>query len=428
MAKRRVAILGSTGSIGTQAIDVIGRHRDRFELVALAAGKQTELLARQATQFGVAITASAADGAAGLYRVAVESEPDVVLAATDGFVSFDAVFAAVERGIDIAAANKELIVAAGELLIAAAARSGSKLLPVDSEHSAIFQCLVGEDVARVRTIILTASGGPFRTRTREQMEHATVEEALAHPTWRMGVKNTVDSATMMNKGLEVIEASRLFGLPGDRVQILVHPQSIAHGLIVFTDGSVKIQAAAPDMRIPIGYALAWPDRLTDSVVTTLSDEGSMCHGGGRGTEASSRLGRGSIPHHDTRTPHHDTRTPHRDTRADPLVAAGAHPEAAQLRYDFERPDPQRFPCLQLAYRALLVGGTMPAVLSAANEIAVGAFVDGSIRFGSIAKVIERVMEAAPAEELSLEGVRRADAAARAAARQLVAQLHQRIEV
>jgi 1-deoxy-D-xylulose-5-phosphate reductoisomerase len=330
---------------------------------------------------------SAQDGATGLHRVAVESEPDIVLAATDGFVSFDAVFAAVERGIDIAVANKELIVAAGELLIAASKRSGSKLLPVDSEHSAIFQCLVGEDPQRVRSIILTASGGPFWRTDGEQIQNATVDAALAHPTWRMGIKNTVDSASMMNKGLEVIEASRLFGMPGERVQILVHPQSIAHGMVLFTDGNVKIQAAAPDMRLPIGYALAYPDRLEHSPLD---------------------FARGpSIPQDDT---------------TDPLVAAGAHPEASALRYDFERPDPVRFPCVRLAYEALAAGGTMPAVLSAANEIAVAAFVGGEIRFGQIPAVIEKTMNGAPAEELSLDGVRRADRSARDRAREVVAQL------
>jgi 1-deoxy-D-xylulose-5-phosphate reductoisomerase len=380
LAKKKVAILGSTGSIGTQALDVIAHHRDRFDVVALAAGKQIEKLREQAAQFGAPIAVSAHDGAQGLHRVAAQSNADIVLTATDGFVSFDAVFAAVELGIDIAVANKELIVAAGELLIAAAQRSGSKLLPVDSEHSAIFQCLTGEDRAAVDRIILTASGGPFWRKNTDEMRDATVEAALAHPTWRMGIKNTVDSATMMNKGLEVIEASRLFGLPGERVQILVHPQSIAHGMVVFTDGSVKIQAAAPDMRLPIGYALAYPDRL----------EGSPVH--------------------------------------DPLVAAGAPPEAPALKYDFERPDLERFPCVRLAYEALAAGGTMPTVLSAANEIAVAAFVGGEIRFGQIPEVIESAMSAAGAEQLSLDGVRRADALARDRAREAVAALRTRIEV
>jgi 1-deoxy-D-xylulose-5-phosphate reductoisomerase len=380
LARKKVAILGSTGSIGTQALDVIARHPDRFDVVALAAGKQTEKLREQAERFDVGVVASAQDGQAGLLRVAVESNPDIVLAATDGFVSFDAVFAAVERGVDIAVANKELIVAAGELLIAAARRSGSKLLPVDSEHSAIFQCLVGEDARRVGLIILTASGGPFWRKSAQEIEDATVEAALAHPTWRMGIKNTVDSASMMNKGLEVIEASRLFGVPGERVQILVHPQSIAHAMVVFADGSVKMQAAAPDMRLPIGYALAYPDRLVDQ------------------------------------------RTD------DPLVAIGAHPEAAALRYEFERPDPQRFPCVRLAYEALAAGGTMPAVLSAANEIAVAAFVDGEIRFGQIPGIIETAMTQAQFEELSLDGVRRADRFARERARDAVAKLRSVQEV
>jgi 1-deoxy-D-xylulose-5-phosphate reductoisomerase len=372
-----VAILGSTGSIGTQALDVLSRHPDRFDVVALAAGKQVDKLREQAAQFGVAIAVSAEDGPDALRRVTLESEPDIVLAATDGFVAFDAVFAAVERGIDIALANKELVVAAGELLIPASKRSGSTLLPVDSEHSAIFQCLVGEDSQRVRSIILTASGGPFWRKSREEIAHATVDAALAHPTWRMGIKNTVDSASMMNKGLEVIEASRLFGVPGERVQILVHPQSIAHGMVLFTDGSLKIQAAAPDMRLPIGYALAYPDRLPSACQPELLEE-------------------------------------------DPLVAAGAHPEASALRYEFERPDPTRFPCVRLAYEALSAGGTMPAVLSAANEIAVAAFVKGDIRFGQIPTIIETTMSAGSVEELSLDGVRRADRSARERAREAVA--------
>jgi 1-deoxy-D-xylulose-5-phosphate reductoisomerase len=248
-SKKRVAILGSTGSIGRQALDVIARHPERFEVVALAAGRNVELLADQvrrfrprivsagdpdgATELSVRLDASGvrihgslfgkdrdvetiASGAAGLIAVACGSGAEIVLAATDGAVAFDAVFEAVRRGIDIAVANKELIVAAGELLVAEAARSGAKLLPVDSEHSAIFQCLQGAPRERVAAIILTASGGPFWERSREEMDAARVEDALAHPTWQMGVKNTIDSATMMNKGLEVIEASRLFGAPGER--------------------------------------------------------------------------------------------------------------------------------------------------------------------------------------------------------------------
>ncbi|MGB6521859.1 MAG: 1-deoxy-D-xylulose-5-phosphate reductoisomerase, partial [Candidatus Cybelea sp.] len=244
IGRKRVAILGSTGSIGTQALDVIAQHPQRFEVVGLAAGRNLELLTAQAARFGVEIATTAADGPEGLMRVAVESEPEVLLAATDGSVAFDAVFAAVQRGTDVAVANKELVVAAGELFVAAARTSGARLLPVDSEHSAIFQCLIGEERSRVAAIVLTASGGPFWRTSREVMQGANLEAALAHPTWRMGTKNTIDSATMMNKGLEVIEASRLFGFGGDRVLIVVHPQSIAHGFVVFTDGSVKSQLAA----------------------------------------------------------------------------------------------------------------------------------------------------------------------------------------
>jgi 1-deoxy-D-xylulose-5-phosphate reductoisomerase len=239
---------------------------------------------------------------------------------------------------------------------------------VDSEHSAIFQCLEGERRDRVRAIALTASGGPFWRKSKAEIDGAPLDAALAHPTWRMGVKNTVDSASMMNKGLEVIEASRLFGLSGDRIGILVHPQSIAHGAVFFTDGSVKMQAAAPDMRLPIGYALSYPDRLVDT-------QNDMA-------------------------------------QADPLVAIGAHPEQPALRYDFERPDAERFPCVRLAYEALERGGTMPAVLSAANEIAVQAFVKGEIRFGQVPQVIEEALARAKPRDLSLDGVREADRQAR----------------
>ena len=381
MAKR-VAILGSTGSIGTQALDVIARHPDRFTVVGLAAGKQIDKLRDQVERFDVPVSATADDGPSGLLRVAVESKPDVVLAATDGFVSFDAIFAAVSCGTDIAVANKELIVSAGGLLIAAASQTGARIVPVDSEHSAIFQCLIGEDRARVHSLVLTASGGPFWHKSKDEIENATIEAALAHPTWRMGVKNTVDSATMMNKGLEVIEASRLFGMPGDRIAILVHPQSIAHGMVIFTDGNVKIQAAPPDMRLPIGYALAFPDRLT-----------------GRSEERG----------------------------VDPLAAIGAHPEASSLRYEFERPDLERFPCVRLAYQALAAGGTLPAALSAANEIAARAFVEGEIRFGQIPSVIEQTLSMSKREDVTLDSVRRADKAGRENARQIVAAM-QRVKV
>ncbi len=372
-SRKRVAILGSTGSIGTQALDVIARHRDRFEVVALAAGRNVDLLREQSRRFGVATATSAVDGAAGLLRVAAESNADVVLAATVGSIAFEAIFTAVERGIDVAIANKELIVAAGELLMDRAAASGSQILPVDSEHSAIFQCLAGEDRSSVSAIVLTASGGPFWRRSREEIERAGVSAALAHPTWQMGTKNTIDSATMMNKGLEVIEASRLFDLPGDRVRIVVHPQSIAHGFVIFRDGSVKSQLAAPDMRLPIGYALSYPNRLPRES----------------------------------------------DDRGDVLASLGGRPSDGALEYRFERPDALRFPCISLAYEALARGGTMPATLSAANEVAVDAFVEGRIDFGRISDIIRGAMEAAHAQELTLETIKLADRRARESAGDMV---------
>jgi 1-deoxy-D-xylulose-5-phosphate reductoisomerase len=372
VTKRRVAILGSTGSIGRQALDVIARHPERFEVVGLAAGRNVELLAEQVAAFGPRTVADARDGGRGLEAVACESGAEIVLAATDGAVAFDAVFAAVDRGIDVAVANKELIVAAGELLVAHAARSGAHLLPVDSEHSAIFQCLQGAPRERVASLILTASGGPFWERSREQMESATLAEALAHPTWSMGMKNTIDSATLMNKGLEVIEASKWFGVPGERVHVVVHRTSVAHGFVVFTDGNVVGQLAAPDMRLPIGYALAYPDRLDD----------------GRPTD-------------------------------DPIAALGGKPGAALTALAFERPDLERFPCLRLAYQALARGGTAPAVLSAANEVAVAAFTAGEIRFGEIAVCIESVLDRVDNHNVGLDAVRGADRLARDEARAFV---------
>jgi len=369
--KKRVAILGSTGSIGRQALDVIGRHPDRFDVVGLAAGKNVELHAEQVARFAPRVTAIGTDGSAGLHAVACESGADIVLAATDGAVAFEAVFAAVDAGIDIAIANKELVVAAGELLFAHAARSGARLMPVDSEHSAIFQCLVGEPPERVAAIAVTASGGPFWTVSREEMANATVAQALRHPTWQMGVKNTIDSASLMNKGLEVIEASRFFGVPGERIGVLVHRTSLAHGFAIFTDGSVKAQIAPPDMRLPIGYALAYPDRLPERTVT------------------------------------------------DPFAALGAEATESSISMVFERPDLERFPCLRLAYEALARGGTAPAALSAANEIAVAAFVGGQIRFGSIAGCIAEALAAVQTSELTLDAVRVADRAAREAAAQAV---------
>ena len=387
--QRNVAILGSTGSIGTQTLDVIARHPDRFRVVALAAGTRIAQLAEQVKRFGPALVSCAAredvaalraavpqetlvaHGAHGLLAVAAESGADVVVAATDGAVSFDAVFAAVERGIRIAVANKELIVAAGELFIAAAKRSGAEIIPVDSEHSALFQCLVGEPHERIASLILTASGGPFWTWDQSAIANASVADALRHPTWQMGPKNTVDSASLMNKGLEVIEASRLFSVPAERIDVLVHRTSVAHGFVVFSDGNVKAQLAPPDMRLPIGYALAYPDRL-----------------------------------------------PGRD-RTGALEALGVPNPGTTATLAFERPDLERFPCLGLAYEALRRGGTVPAALSAANEIAVAAFVGGQIRFGAIPEIVRAAIEATPDEKLSLVSVGAADERARSLARAAV---------
>ncbi|GAC1567410.1 MAG: 1-deoxy-D-xylulose-5-phosphate reductoisomerase [Vulcanimicrobiaceae bacterium] len=386
--QKKIALLGSTGSIGTQTLDVVARHPDRFRVVALAAGARIPELVAQAKRFEPAIVSCADEldvaalraalpagtrvlaGAPGLLAVAAESAADVVVAATDGAVAFDAVFAAVERGIRIAVANKELIVAAGELFVAAARASGAVIVPIDSEHSAIFQCLVGEPADRIGSIVLTASGGPFWDWDAERIAGAALGDALRHPTWQMGTKNTVDSASLMNKGLEVIEASRLFAVPAEQIDVLVHRTSVAHGFVVFTDGNVKAQLAPPDMRLPIGYALAYPDRLPDRA---------------------------------------------RDSALAALGAAGR----ATATLAFEPPDLERFPCLGLAYAALRRGGTAPAVLSAANEIAVAAFVRGEIRFGDIPKVVRIALDGTPDEPLTLDAVRASDARARALTRAAV---------
>ena len=389
-ALKRVAILGSTGSIGTQALDVIAANPERFRVAALAAGRRVDELLTQARAFGPAIVSAAETGGAerlraglpglrvecgeaGLLACALESQADIVLAATDGAVAMEAVFAAVRAGIDVALANKEVIVSLGEALMAQAARSGARIIPVDSEHSAIFQCLEGEPAARLHSIVLTASGGPFWEHRREDLEAVTVDDALRHPTWQMGTKNTIDSATMMNKGLEVIEACRLFALPPERVRVLVHRQSVVHGLAIFSDGNVKAQVAVPDMRLPIGYALAYPQRLE----------------------------RSPLP-------------------LEPLALLGG---GGRVTLTFEEPDEHRFPCLGLAYRALRDGGTATAVLSAANEVAVRAFVDGAIGFTEIARLVGAVLDAHEAEGATLETVRRADAWARAFAEQAARALH-----
>ena len=353
---RKIAILGATGSVGTSTLDLVERNPDRFEVVAVTAATNSAALADIAVRTGakLAVVADetrlddlrgrlagsscrAAAGEDALIEAAV-GQAELVIAAIVGCAGLRPVMAAVEAGSTVALANKEALVTAGALMTGAAARSGATLLPVDSEHNAIFQCLAcgrKEDVAK---IVLTASGGPFRTASPEAMRTATPEEAVAHPNWSMGAKISVDSATMMNKGLELIEAHYLFGLPGERIDILIHPQSVVHSLVEYVDGSVLAQLGSPDMRIPIAYALAWPERIA--------------------------------------------------TPAQRLDLA------AIARLDFETPDLERFPALKLARQALAAGGAAPVVLNAANEAAVALFLAGAIGFTHIARLVEQALSEA----------------------------------
>jgi len=354
-----VAILGSTGSIGCNTLRVIeSLGSERFRVVALGAGQNVDVLADQVAKHlpelvsvdsetaAQALRASLFEndidlpriivGEAGLVEVATHPQADCVVSATVGAVGFVPTLRALEAGKRVALANKETLVMAGELMTQAARESGAELLPVDSEHNALHQCLRGEKQSEVRRIILTASGGPFRTKTKTQMRESTVSEALRHPTWNMGAKITIDSATLMNKGLEVIEAHWLFGFAADQIDIVVHPESIVHSMIELVDGSVIAQMGVTDMRHAIQYALTFPDRY--------------------GCE---------LPPLD-------------------LTALSA--------LHFEPPDPDRFPCLALAYRALRAGGTLPAAMNAANEEAVQAFIDERISLTDIPLVIEAVMD------------------------------------
>jgi len=373
---KRLAILGSTGSIGGSALSVVDAHPDRLQVVALAAGDNATLLAQQAERYRPVVvglsSAEAADrfrsaypafpgsvvvGAAGLSTVASCPQADIVLCASSGTAALEAVLAAIDGGKTIALANKEVLVMAGELVTAAAVRRGVAILPVDSEHNAIHQCLHGRAPHEVRRLILTASGGPFRGLATEELGRVRPEAALRHPTWQMGKKITIDSATLMNKGLEVIEAHWLFSVPADRIDVVIHPQSIVHSMVELTDGSVIAQMGVTDMRLPIQYACSYPDRW----------------------EAT-------LPRLD-------------------LAQAG--------RLDFGPPDADRFPCLGLAYRALRGGATHAVVLNAANEVAVASFLEGSLGFTMIPALIERVMNEHEAEPVSSVGtVRRVDAWAR----------------
>ncbi len=351
---RRISILGATGSVGTSTLDLVERHPDRFEVVALTAATNAIALAdaarRTGAKFAVIVDEAklpelrealagtgcrAATGHDALIEAAA-GDAEWVMAAIVGCAGLEPVMAAVEAGRTIALANKEALVTAGSLMIDAAKRTGATILPVDSEHNAIFQCLAGNNADGVAKLILTASGGPFRSWSKADMDVARPEQALKHPNWSMGAKISIDSATMMNKGLELIEAHHLFGLPSARVDILVHPQSVIHSMVEYVDGSTIAQLGSPDMRIPIAHCLAWPERI--------------------------------------------------ETRAEPLDLI----KIASLT--FEAPDETRFPSLRLARAALESGKGEAIVLNAANELAVAAFLDRRIAFGDIARIVEQAID------------------------------------
>jgi 1-deoxy-D-xylulose-5-phosphate reductoisomerase len=385
---KSISILGSTGSIGCNTLKTVEHLKD-FRVVALGAGRNVEKLAEQVAQFQPELVACESEecaeellrritnyelqitnlpeilvGEEGLIAVATHEKAETVVSATVGAVGFVPTLRALESGKRVALANKETLVMAGELMTRAARESGAEILPVDSEHNALHQCLRGESAKEVKRLILTASGGPFRTKTREEIENATREEALNHPNWKMGDKITIDSATLMNKGLEVIEAHWLFGFDADKISVIVHPQSVIHSMVEMVDGSVIAQLGVTDMKHAIQYALTYPKR----------QEGCL----------------------------------------EPLDLT----RISQLT--FEEPDTARFPCLRLAYEALKAGGTMPAVLNAVNEIAVQAFLDNKIRLPDIARIIEAVMnehEIQPAS--NLEAILEGDAWARVKAKELL---------
>jgi 1-deoxy-D-xylulose-5-phosphate reductoisomerase len=353
-----VVILGSTGSIGTQALDLISRHRDDFRVVALAAGRNTELLARQAAEFDVPgeRASACADNADVLAEFAMLPDADVVLNAVVGFAGLPATLATLHAGKRLALANKESLIAAGPIVAKARSAGGGEIVPVDSEHSAVWQSLRAGAIHEVARIILTASGGPFRGRSAAELATVTTGDALKHPTWTMGAKITIDSSTLMNKGLEVIEAHELFGVDYDQIDVVVHPQSVVHGMVEFHDGATIAQLSMPDMRLPIGLALGAPERL-----------------------------------------------------AEPL---GAISWQTLGTLSFEPPDRKTFRCLELAYGAGRTGGTAPAVLSAANEVAVAAFLDGGISWPAIAEVVEEVLDAGTGNADEVADVLDADRVAR----------------
>ncbi len=384
---KRLAILGSTGSIGRSALAVVDAHPTRLRVVALAAGDNAPLLAEQVGRYrpdlvamatsegvdrlraacGSDVRALMTGGSEGLIAVATHPSVDVVICASSGTAGLEAVLAAIAAGKTIALANKEVLVMAGALVTAAARRHGVAILPVDSEHNAVHQCVHGRSTSEIRRLILTASGGPFRDFTAAQLQQVNPDQALRHPTWQMGRKITIDSATLMNKGLEVIEAHWLFSVGADQIEVVIHPQSIVHSMVELVDGSVIAQLGVTDMRLPIQYACSYPDRWD-----------------------------GALPSLD-------------------LSKAG--------RLEFHPPDHERFPCLGLAYRALRAEGTLAGVMNAANEVAVAAFLDGKLGFTAIPAVIERTMNAHAVEGVSdLETVRRVDTWGRTYAREMAAEL------
>ena len=378
---KKITVLGSTGSIGTQSLEVIKAHPDRFRVEALICGKNKKKLEEQIEKFrpAFAVTEREEDahdlmrkfprtefswGEKGLIEAA-EGGCDMVLNALMGMRGLAPTYAAIQAGKDIALANKETLVAGGELVMDAAAKAGVKLLPVDSEHSAIFQCLEGNQNRPVKKILLTASGGPFRGYTKEQLENVTLAQALKHPKWNMGAKITIDSATMMNKGLEVIEARWLFDVEAEKIQILVHPQSIVHSAVEFMDNSVIAQLGVPDMRIPISLALGYPDRLKN------------------GERELDFFGEGS-------------------------------------NLTFEKPNPEVFGCISLAYEAIARGGSCPAVMNAANEVLVAAFLEEKIRFVDIEKTLAHILDAHnTAYNLDLEGILEIDKETRKLTREIL---------
>jgi 1-deoxy-D-xylulose-5-phosphate reductoisomerase len=369
LSSRGVAILGSTGSIGTTALRVLARQRERFHVAALTAFSNAALLAEQSAEFAPGYVGLVRNGDqeahpgwgsgdACLIEAATCDGADIVLNAVVGAAGLDATLAALEHGKRVALANKESLVMGGALVTAAAERGGGELVPVDSEHSAILQCIAGRPPAEVRRLVITASGGPFRRWTSRQLENATLADALQHPTWRMGRKITVDSATLANKALEVIEAHFLFGLPYDRIEVVVHPQSVVHSFVEFVDGSVLAQMGVPSMELPVLYALTFPDRAADT----------------------------GVP-------------PFDPVELSPLT--------------FEKVRGRDFPALELGTQAGRIGGAAPAVFNAANEQAVAFFLEGVIRFGDIPRAIESALgKFAAAPSGSREAILDADASAR----------------